>query len=115
MDKCITSFGEAAIYSTLDNNNGYRQVEIDKADRIKPAVASRHKLYRFIRMLFCLRNAPGTLQRTVDVMVSTVRWKLALEYLEDTISFSRFLQEHVGPVRMVFTLSRNAGIALKLK
>lgn len=35
MDECVDSFGEAAIFSTLNANSEYLQVEIEEADRDK--------------------------------------------------------------------------------
>lgn len=48
-----------------------------------------HGLYRFARMQFVLRNAPGTFQQTMEVTLSPVRWQFSLVYLSDIIIFSQ--------------------------
>lgn len=37
MGKCIDSFGEAAVFSTIDASSGYCQAELDERDRDKAA------------------------------------------------------------------------------
>lgn len=61
MDKGIDYLGDAAVFSTLDANSGYWQMEIGECDRDKFLFTSYHGRYRFIGMPFGLRNAPGTL------------------------------------------------------
>ena len=85
MDECIDSLGDARIYTALDANCGYWQIEIEENDRNKTAFTSHQGLYRFKRMPFGLRNAPGTFQRAADVILSKVKWKTALVYHDDVI------------------------------
>ena len=58
MDECIDSLGDATVFTTLDCNSGYWQVEIAEEDRDKTTFASHCGLYRFLRMPFGLKNAP---------------------------------------------------------
>lgn len=66
-------------------------------------------------MLFDSRNALSTIQHTMDVILSTVRWHFALVYLNDILIILRSPQEHIGHVRKVLKLLRNAGVTLKWK
>ena len=77
MDECIDSLEEAAIFTTLDCNSGYWQIPVDPADRDKTTFTSHYGIYRFIRLPFGLRNAPGAFQRAVDIILSEVKWKHA--------------------------------------
>ena len=52
MDECIDSLGDATVFTALDCNSRYWQVEIDEEDRDKTTFASHFGLYRFIRMPF---------------------------------------------------------------
>lgn len=115
MDKCIESVGEAAIFSAMDANSGYWQVEIGEADRDKTAFTSHQGLCRFIRMSLGLRNALGTFQHKMDVILSTVRCQFALVYLGDVVIFSRSSKDHIGHHCNVLILLCNACATLKLK
>lgn len=115
MDECIDLLGEATIFSTLDTNSGYWPVEIDKIDRDRTAYTSYNGLYRFICMPFGLRNAPKTFRRTMVIILSTVKWQIALVYLDDIVVFSRTPEKHIYHVQHVLTLLNNARATLKLK
>lgn len=72
-DAFIYSLGDAPIFSTLNSNCGYCQVYIEETDHDEAAFTSNHGLYLFIRVPFGLKNAPGTLQRSIDAIPSTAR------------------------------------------
>lgn len=62
----------------IDAKRGYWHIEIKGADQDNTAFTSPHGLCCFIRMRFSLQNDTGTFQRTMDVVLSGVKWKLAL-------------------------------------
>ena len=114
-DEFIDSLGNATLFTTLDCNSGYWQIEIDEADRDKTTFTSHSGPYRFVRMPFGLKNAPATFQRAVDIILSRVKWQHALVYLDDAIVYSRTVEAHFEPVREVLTLLQAAGVSLKLR
>ena len=115
MDECIDSLGEATIFTTLDANSGYWQIEMAPEDRDKTTFTCHEGIYRFTRMPFGLKNAPATFQRAIDIILSRVKWQYALVYLDDVIIYSKSFEEHIVHVRTVLTLLSKAGISLKLK
>jgi hypothetical protein len=104
MDECIDSQVEAAIFTTLDCNSGYWQIPVDPTDRDKTTFTSHCGIYRFIRLPFGLRNAPGTFQRAVDIILSEVKWQTCLVYLDDVIVFSSSREAHMRHVDEALTL-----------
>ena len=115
MDDCIDSLSHAKVFSMLDALWGYWQIPIAEEDRDKTTFTSHVGTYRYKRMPFGLRNAPSTFQRALDVILSGVRWKFCLVYLDDVIVFSRNNEEHLEHLDTVLTLLEDAGIKLKLK
>ena len=103
MDECIDSLGNAAIFTTLDCNSGYWQIEIDEADRDKTTFTSHCGLYRFVQMPFGLQDAPATFQRAVDIILSRVKGQHALVYLDDVGVCSTTVEAHFEHVREVLT------------
>lgn len=74
MDECIESLGKTSMFSTLRANLGYWKIQIGDRDKNKTAVTSHHGFHRFVRIPSGLRNAPGTFQRVVDVVLATDKW-----------------------------------------
>ena len=104
MDECIDSLGNACIFSTLDCNSGYRQLPIAKGDQEKTTFTCHAGSYRFLRMPFGLRNAPATFQRAMDIILSGVRWKSCIVYLDDVIIFSKNDDEHLTHLEEVLQI-----------
>ena len=114
MDECIDSLGDAVIFSTLDCNSGYWKIPMSDEDRDKTAFVSHCGLFRWLRMPFGLKNAPGTFQRAADVILAGVKWQFALVYLDDIIIYSSSIEEHYDHLATVLKLVHKAGISLKL-
>lgn len=104
LDQCKDSLVDAAIFTTIDANSGYCEVEIDEADRDRTTFTSHHGLYRFIRMPFGLKNVQGTFQRAIDVIMSTEKFQYALIYLDDIVVFSKSVEENMTQLRKVLLI-----------
>jgi Reverse transcriptase (RNA-dependent DNA polymerase) len=115
MDECIDSLVDAVLFTTLDCNSGYWKIPVHPGARDKTTFTSHYGTYRFLRLPFGLRNAPATFQRAIDIILSGVKWKTFLVYLDDIIVFSDSRSVHLAHVVEVLTLLGNAGLSLKLK
>jgi Reverse transcriptase (RNA-dependent DNA polymerase) len=114
MDEYIDSLGDAQIFTTLDCNSGYWQIPVAPEDIEKSTCTSHEGTFQYNRMPFGLRNAPATFQRTVDIVLSGLRWKTCLVYLDDIIVFSNSPEEHARHLNEVLSLLYGAGLSLKL-
>lgn len=115
MDDSIDSLGNAKVFTTLDALWGYWQVPLAEQDRDKTTFTSHMGTYRYTRMPFGLRNAPATFQRALDVILSEVKWRFCLVYIDDIIVFSNDNETHLDQLDHVMTLLEEAGVKLKLK
>ena len=114
MDECIDSLGSANVFSTLDCNSGYWQLPVADEDQDKTTFTCHAGSYKFLRLPFGLRNAPATFQRAMDIILSRVRWKYALVYLDDIIIFSRDDDSHLRNIECVLKILQEAGATLRL-
>ena len=114
IDDCLDSLGDARYFSTLDANCGYWQIGVAPADKDKTTFTSHRGLYRFKRMPFGLMSAPATFQRAIDVIISTVRFKCALTYLDDIVIYFPSFEQHILDLTMVLRLLDEVGVSLKL-
>ena len=115
MDECIDSLGSANIFSTLDCNSGYWQLPIAERDQGKTTFTCHAGSYKFLRLPFGLRNAPATFQRAMDIILSGIRWKYCIVYLDDIILFSKTRDDHLKHLEEVFRLLKEAGATLRLQ
>lgn len=110
LDECFYSLGKSNVFSSLDTNSGYRNLEIDDKKNDKIVFTSRHGLYQLIVMLFGLKNAAGTFQRAVDVIRAPVQWQKSVVYLEDVVAFSKTPKEHNTHVKQMLALPPGASV-----
>jgi hypothetical protein len=115
MDDCLDSLGSATIFTTLDANRGYWQLEVSHEDRDKTSFTSHMGTYRFTRMAFGLVNAPGTFQRSIDVLLTKVLWTKAKVYLDNIIFFLNIVEAHLRDVDEVLGILDDAVVILSLK
>lgn len=78
MEDCLSSFGEADIFSIVNASLGYWQIDIDDRDTNKMTCTSPHGVYTIFRLLSNLNRAPSTFQHLMDIIQSTVKCKLAI-------------------------------------
>ena len=66
-------------------------------------------------MPFGLTNAPATFQRTMDVVLSGLKWVICLVYLDDLIVFSKTFDEQITRLVKVLERISSAGFTLNPK
>jgi hypothetical protein len=115
MDECIDSLVDAVVLSTLDCNSCYWHIPLDEADRDKKTFCSHARTFRFLRMPLGLRNAPATFQRAIEIIISGLKWRTCLVYLDDIIIYSNSREDHYHHVDEVLMTLGKAGLSLKLK
>jgi hypothetical protein len=80
----------------------------------KTTFTSHRGFYRRKRMPFRLMSVPATFQRAIDVILSTVGFKCALNYLDDIVICSPSFEQHLVDLTMVLRLLNETGVSLKL-
>lgn len=113
--RCIDSLQDAKMFSALEANNGYRQIEMDKADREKTPFTSHHVLQQFTRMPFGLKNALATSQRIIGIIILLVVRKFSLVYLDDIVPFSVVPAVQIAHTKNCITFLKIDGVPLTLK
>ena len=113
-DDYLDSLADVQFFTTLDCKSGYWQLPIAEKDRQKTAFVSHASHYQWVRMSVGLMNAPASVERTVDIILSRFRWKSYLVYLDEVIILSKSLDDHLRQVRDIHTTLREAGLSLNL-
>jgi len=113
MDDCIDFLGEASVFSMLDCNSGYWKIPVAVEDQDKTTFTCHEGTYKYIRLPFGLTSAPAPFLWAIDKILSGVKWKTCLVYLDDVVVFSRTVEEHITHLDEVFCLFSGAGVSLK--
>ena len=114
MDEFLDSLGDATIFTKLECNSGYWQIPFADENRNKTTFTSHSGCFRIKRMRFGLCNDPATFQRTLDILLSGLRWKSCLVYLDDIIIFSNFEYEHLEHIEKIRSILKKFRQPLKL-
>ena len=104
----------AVYFSSMDFASGYWQIPVRAEDVRKTAFVTKDGLFEFTRMPFGLVNAPATFQRTMDLLLSGLTWKMCMVYIDDVLVFSRTFDEHLQHLETVFERLSSAGFCIKL-
>ena len=113
IDTCLDCLSTAKVFSTLDLQSGYWQLEIAEEDRHKTAFITKYGLFEYRKMPFGLCNAPSTFQRCMELILKGLQWKTLLIYLDDVIIYSSDVQTHLDQLDIVLTRLHTAGLKLK--
>ena len=103
----------ATIFSTLDLNSAYFQIELDPETKHKSAFITHEGVFEFNRMPFGLRNAPMSFQMLMSQVLRGLNWKFVLCYIDDLLVFSKSFEEHLDHLNQVFSRLREANLTLK--
>ncbi|MCG7870381.1 MAG: RNA-directed DNA polymerase, partial [Candidatus Thiodiazotropha taylori] len=112
-DDCLEALGGSTLFSCLDLQSGYWQIEVDEADKQKTAFVCRKGLYEYNTMPFGLSGAPATFQRCMELVMRGLQWSDVIIYLDDLIIHAKSFEEHLRRLDQVFTRLGMAGLKLK--
>ena len=101
------------IFSTLDLNSAYFQMELDPETRHKASFITHEGVYEWVRMPFGLRNAPMSFQMLMSKILKGLHWKFVLCYINDILCFSSDFETHLVHLDQVFQRLREANLTLK--
>ena len=103
----------ATIFTSLDLQSGYWQVELTEASRPLTAFnVGPLGFYECVQMPFGLTNMPATIQHLMELCLREMHLKWCIINLEDIIVFSKMLEEHIERLRGVFEKLFAAGLRL---
>lgn len=105
----------AKIFSTLDLNSGYWQVEVEEKSRHLTAFPTPKGLFQFKVMPFGLKNAAATFARLMDRVLSGYISDFCQVYLDDILIYSTSLQDHFIHLAKVLERLKLHGLTCQLK
>ena len=113
IDMCLDCLSSAKIFSTIDLQSAYMQLELAEEDRHKTAFITKYGLYEYSVMPFGLCDAPSTFQRCMELIFRGLQWNILLVYLDDIIVMACSFDEHFERLEEVFKRLAEAGLKIK--
>ncbi|XP_037806223.1 uncharacterized protein K02A2.6-like [Lucilia sericata] len=99
-DEIFINFNNCSIFSIIDLNNAYMQIEVDD-DTKKLLVINTHRgLYTFNRLSPGVRSAPGAFQQCMESIISGI--KGVFPYLDDVIVATPTREENIAAVKQYY-------------
>ena len=128
VEDIFSKLNGAKYFSTLDLRAGYHHIPLNKSSIPKTAFNSPFRKYEYVKVPFCLAQAPAYFLLTLGVLSIGVRkvttgitglWQprflrdfnFTITYQDDII-FSRTAEEHLSHIRKVF--KKLAKLSIKL-
>ena len=99
-----------SVFSKVDLEKGFYQVQMAEADIPKTAFRTSFGLYAWNVMPMGLSNSPATFQRLMDSIFGG--YEFIVCYLDDILIFSRNEKEHVDHLRKFFQLIRSSQLVI---
>ncbi|GBG85781.1 hypothetical protein CBR_g40590 [Chara braunii] len=115
LDDLNATTGGCKVFSKIDLQSGYHQIEVDPGDQHKTAFKTRDGLYEFIVMPFGLTNAPATFQTLMDKVLREKMGRFVVVYLDNILIFSKSIEEHMKHLEEVFTFLKKMQLHLNLE
>ena len=85
---------DAHVFSSLDMNNGYHQVELHPRDRPKTAICTEFGLFEWTVPPQGLSTSPSIFQRIVDCVLAGLTFESCLSFLDDVLIFGKDIEDH---------------------
>lgn len=88
---------------------------VEQSSREKTAFVTPDGHYQFKRMPFGLCSAPAVLQRMINTILGSLRYDIAMAYIDDAIIPSMTVEEGLNRLVQIFVVFRDARLTINLK
>ena len=106
IDQLVDSTSGHELLSFMDAFSGYNQIRMDSKDEAKTAFITDRGIYCYRVMPFGLKNAGATYQRLVNHIFANEIGRTMEVYVDDMLTKSVTIEEHIPNLRKTFTLLR---------
>ena len=113
LDHALDVLGKCDTYSTLDACSAYWQIKMAEDSVEKTSFICHLGTFCFKYMPFGLKNAPSTCSRVMSKIFEGENGRTCMVYLDDCISMSVGLDQHLINLRILFNRMRKYDLKLK--
>lgn len=110
LDELKAILSGASVFSKLDLNQGYNQLELAEESRYITTFATHLGLYRYKRLFFGVNSASEIFQEEISQALAGIEG--AINISDDILCFGLDQQDHDGNLQKVFQRLREKGLTL---
>ena len=111
-DDIFTKLNGGMVFSQIDFADAYLQVEVDDASKELLTINTHRGLFRYNRLPFGVKSAPGIFQQIIDSMIAGLDGCAA--YLDDVIITGRTMEEHAVNLEALFNRIDQYGFRVRI-
>ncbi|KAG0420546.1 Retrovirus-related Pol polyprotein from transposon [Dictyocoela roeselum] len=104
---------DAKIFTSIDLNQGYYQVDVAKKYVCKTGFKILNRTFVFNKMPFGLCNAPATFQRIMNALFKDIPETLV--YLDDILVYSSSIEKHYNSLQVAFKILKENRISVNFE
>ena len=112
-DALDTLYGNT-LFTTVDLQRGYHQIEVEESSREKTAFTTHVGLFQYIRLPFGLTNAPAPFQRLLEHVLQNYSGKFVILYIDDILIHSTTFDDHLSHVVQVLQTLKVAHLKIRI-
>lgn len=109
-DSMFDALHGTSVFSIFDAARSYHQLAIAESDRWKTAFLTHRGLYQYKLIPFGLKNTPLQFQCFMDLVLGSLRWTLALVYINDILVFSDNFEDHASQLATLLDSTTAVGL-----
>ena len=109
----LDSLSGTCLFSTLDLQSGYWQIEGKEEDRQKTAFVTRNEFWEYVTMPMGICNEPSTFERCMELVLRGLQWDTLIIYIDDVIVVGVTIEEHLERLDQVLTRLGNGELKVK--
>ena len=106
---------KSKFFTSLDLAQAFHSIPVREDDREKLSFCALDKFYQFYHMPFRLTSAPNTWARLVTQVLQEIPKNQLIVFFDDLLIHSPNLETHVGTLKKVFVLLKQAGLRLNME
>ena len=113
IQEILDGLGGQQWFSTLDMAKAYHQGYVKEECRRFTAFSTPWALYEWIRIPMGISNAPPAFQRFINQVLTGLRDRICVAYLDDILVYATSFEMHVHNLKLVLRRLRSKGIKLR--
>ena len=110
LDELSTTLSGSKVFSKLDLNQGYNQIELDEESRYITTFATHKGLYRFKRLSFGVNSAAEIFQESIRQALNGLNG--VINFSDDILVYGRNKADHDSNLKNVFQRLREKNLTL---